>query len=64
MWPETRRTLVCLTTITVGYWKATQEVLRTTASFFWVDPVSKNHGYLLSTTVHADFGIVYSECIS
>jgi len=41
MWPEMQRTHVCLTITTVRYWKATQGVLKTTANFLWVDPVSK-----------------------
>jgi len=41
MWPEMQRTHVCLTTTTVGYWKATQAVLKTTANFLLEDPVSK-----------------------
>lgn len=47
MWPGMQRTHVCLTTITVRYWKATQEVLKTTANFLSVDPVSKMFPNLL-----------------
>lgn len=59
MWPEMQRTHVCLTTTTVRYWKATQAVLKTTANFLSVDPVSKMfpdlllhyHSYTLCTKI-------------
>lgn len=44
-----QRTHVCLTTTTVRYWKATQAVLKTTANFLSVDPVSKMFPSLLLT---------------
>jgi len=54
-----QRTHVCLTTTTVRYWKATQAVLKTTANFLSVDPVSKMfpdlllhyHSYTLCTKI-------------
>jgi hypothetical protein len=42
-----QRTHVCLTTITVRYWKAIQAVLKSTANFLSVDPVSKMFPILL-----------------
>jgi hypothetical protein len=41
MWPEIQRTHVCLTTTTVRLWKAIQAILKTSANFLSVDPVSK-----------------------
>jgi len=47
MLPEMLRTHVCPTTTTVRYWKATQAVLKTTANYSSVDPVSKMFRNLL-----------------